>query len=70
VVEASGRTVRHVASGVIRLRGTREARLGVIFRTLGEFCDRFAPAAIVVEKTFVGDNIQSAFRLSARRAGR
>lgn len=67
VVEASGRTVGHVASGVIRLRGTREARLGVIFRTLGECCDRFAPVAIVLEKTFVGDNVQSAFRLGEAR---
>ncbi len=67
VVEECGRTVRYIASGALRLHGTRAERLGVICRTLGEICERFTPAAVVVEKTFVGENVQSAFRLGEAR---
>lgn len=67
LVAQSGRTVRHVASGVLRLRGARAARLGALYRTLGDLCACHRPAVIVLENTFVGDNIQSAFRLGEAR---
>src|SRR5262249_46728597 len=63
VVEAQGHQVEHVASGVIRARGTRAERLAEICDVLGDICVRFVPTALSLEQTFVGDNIQSAFRL-------
>ena len=67
VVEEHGSEVRHVAGGVVRLRGTRAERLAKIYRALSEVCERFGPAVVVVEKTFVGENVQSAFRLGEAR---
>ena len=67
VVEEHGSEVRHVAGGVVRLRGTRAERLAEIYRALSEVCERFEPAVVVVEKTFVGENVQSAFRLGEAR---
>jgi crossover junction endodeoxyribonuclease RuvC len=56
-----------VASGVVRLRGDRAERLARIHRTLCEVCERFRPDVVVVEKSFVGDNVQTAFRLGEAR---
>ena len=67
VVEEHGREVRHVTSGAVRLRGSRPERLASIYRALKEVCERFEPAVVVVEKTFVGENVQSAFRLGEAR---
>jgi crossover junction endodeoxyribonuclease RuvC len=67
VVEENGSDVRHVASGVIRPRGTRAARLAAIHRALCEVCDSFQPTSLSLEQTFVGDNIQTAFRLGEAR---
>lgn len=67
VVEERVRAVCHVASGVIRLRGSRAERLGMLRHAVDQLCTQFAPEAIVVEQSFVGDNIQSAFRLGEAR---
>lgn len=67
VVDGSSREVRRVASGVVRPRGTRAERLAAICRELGEICRRFQPDALSLEQSFVGDNIQTAFRLGEAR---
>lgn len=67
VVEENGDGVRHVASGVIRPCGTRAERLLSIHRSLREICEIFQPAALSLEQTFVGDNVQTAFRLGEAR---
>ncbi len=67
VVEVSGTGVRYVASGVVRPRGERADRLVTIFRAAREVCERYAPAALSIEQMFVGDNIQTAFRLGEAR---
>jgi crossover junction endodeoxyribonuclease RuvC len=67
IVEPIGAGVAHIASGVIRARGTRAERLAEICDVLGDICVRFAPHALSLEQTFVGDNVQSAFRLGEAR---
>lgn len=67
IVEPLGNSIEHVASGVIRARGTRAERLAEICDVLGDICQRFAPTCLSLEQTFVGDNIQSAFRLGEAR---
>jgi crossover junction endodeoxyribonuclease RuvC len=67
IVEGCGSGIEHVASGVVRARGTRAQRLAEICDVLGDVCQRFAPVALSLEQTFVGDNVQSAFRLGEAR---
>ena len=67
VIDGGGQAARHVASGVVRARGSRAERLASIHREIREICERFAPLAVSLEKTFVGDNVQSAFRLGEAR---
>jgi crossover junction endodeoxyribonuclease RuvC len=67
VVEERAHRVRYVESGVVRLRGNRPDRLAAICNALDELCQRFTPDAVVIEQTFVGDNIQTAFRLGEAR---
>jgi crossover junction endodeoxyribonuclease RuvC len=67
IVEEGGAGPRHVASGVVRARGSRAERLALIHQALVDLCERFSPSALSLEKTFVGDNVQSAFRLGEAR---
>jgi crossover junction endodeoxyribonuclease RuvC len=67
IVERCGPALRHVASGVIRSAGARADRLASIHAELCAICAEFAPTALSLEQTFVGDNIQSAFRLGEAR---
>lgn len=67
VVEEIARSLRYVAGGVIRPRGSRPDRLAVIHRSLQQICERFHPQVVVIEQTFVGQNIQTAFRLGEAR---
>jgi crossover junction endodeoxyribonuclease RuvC len=67
LVEATGQRLHYVASGVIRPRGSRPNRLAAICQALVDVCEQFFPEAVVIEQTFVGDNIQSAFRLGEAR---
>jgi crossover junction endodeoxyribonuclease RuvC len=67
VVERFPRQVRRVASGVVRPRGTRAERLAAICRELGAICRQFQPDALSLEQSFVGDNVQTAFRLGEAR---
>jgi crossover junction endodeoxyribonuclease RuvC len=67
IVDGCGQHIEHVASGVIRARGTRAERLAEICDVLGDISARFTPIALSLEQTFVGDNVQSAFRLGEAR---
>jgi len=67
VVDARGGRLLRVASGVLRCEGVRADRLAMICDTMLELCERYGPAALSLEQTFVGDNVQSAFRLGEAR---
>ena len=67
VVDEHDRDLRYVASGVVRVRGERAERLAAIHEALAEVCERLRSAVVVIEQTFVGDNIQTAFRLGEVR---
>lgn len=67
IVEARGADLTRIASGVFRPAGTRAERLAAIHAELCGICARFAPTALSLEQTFVGDNVQSAFRLGEAR---
>jgi crossover junction endodeoxyribonuclease RuvC len=67
VVDQSGQSLRYVAGGVIRARGSLSGRLAVIFDQLGKILSQYQPACVGLEKTFVGENVQSAFRLGEAR---
>jgi crossover junction endodeoxyribonuclease RuvC len=67
IVEPRGHGVCRIASGVVRATGQRAERLAAIYAELCVLCERFAPTALSLEQTFVGDNVQSAFRLGEAR---
>ena len=67
VVDVRGTRLGRVASGVLRCQGARADRLAVICDVIRELCERFRPSALSLEQTFVGDNVQSAFRLGEAR---
>ncbi len=69
VLERCGGRVVHVAHGTIEPRaGTSLAvRLAVIHRALLDRCRDDAPDVLALEKSFVGKNVQSAFRLGEVR---
>src|SRR5260221_1467341 len=67
IVESRGHEICRIASGVVRAAGQRADRLAAIYAELCELCERFAPTAVSLEQTFVGDNVQSAFRLGEAR---
>ena len=67
VVDIRGSRLTRVASGVLRCKGERADRLAHICDTMFELCERFRPSALSLEQTFVGDNVQSAFRLGEAR---
>ncbi|MFN8642062.1 MAG: crossover junction endodeoxyribonuclease RuvC [Candidatus Binatia bacterium] len=67
VVDARGGRLGRIASGVLRWQGARADRLAAICDALLELCERYHPAMLSLEQTFVGDNVQSAFRLGEAR---
>ncbi len=67
VVEDGGRNPRCVDSGVIRARGELPVRLAIIHAGLERVIAEHAPAALSIEKAFVSENVQSAFRLGEAR---
>lgn len=69
VLEKRGATVAHVAHGTIEPRpGTSLAvRLAAIHHALLDRCSDAGPHVIALEKSFVGKNVQSAFRLGEVR---
>jgi crossover junction endodeoxyribonuclease RuvC len=67
IVDEDGQTLRFVAGGVIRCRGALASRLQRIYEETVHLLAQFDPACMSLEKTFVGDNVQSAFRLGEAR---
>ncbi|MBP1686394.1 MAG: crossover junction endodeoxyribonuclease RuvC [Deltaproteobacteria bacterium] len=67
VIEEVDRRLTYVAGGVIRSRGPLPERLARIYDGIQQALSVFAPAWVSLEKTFVGENVQSAFRLGEAR---
>jgi crossover junction endodeoxyribonuclease RuvC len=69
VVERCGGGVVHLAHGTVRTppRAALPAKLALIHRVLSERCTQWAPDVVALEKSFVGRNVQSAFRLGEVR---
>lgn len=67
VIDVRGTRLTRVASGVLRCRGVRADRLATICDAMLELCEQYRPTVLSLEQTFVGDNVQSAFRLGEAR---
>jgi len=67
VVDEDGSQIRFVAGGVFRAAGPLPQRLARIFAAAAEVLETFRPTSVSLEKSFVGDNVQSAFRLGEAR---
>jgi crossover junction endodeoxyribonuclease RuvC len=67
VVDEANHRLRYVSGGVIRARGPLAQRLACIFEHAQRILSEFAPHSVSLEKTFVGENVQSAFRLGEAR---
>ncbi|MEO8604616.1 MAG: crossover junction endodeoxyribonuclease RuvC [bacterium] len=67
VVESGGGRMRRIASGTLRCAGARADRLAAICDAMRALCDEHRPSALSLEQTFVGSNVQSAFRLGEAR---
>jgi crossover junction endodeoxyribonuclease RuvC len=67
VIDQAGQRLIYVAGGVIRSRGALPQRLVRVYEEARRVLSEFAPGCVSLEKTFVGDNVQSAFRLGEAR---
>jgi crossover junction endodeoxyribonuclease RuvC len=67
VVDATERRLAYVAGGVIRARGPLSRRLAYVYEAVQQILSQYAPNSVSLEKTFVGENVQSAFRLGEAR---
>jgi len=67
VVDEVGGRLCFVAGGVVRPRGTLPQRLGHISVELERVLAEFRPNVLSLEKSFVGDNVQTALRLGEAR---
>jgi crossover junction endodeoxyribonuclease RuvC len=69
VVERAGGRVAHLGHGTVRIRRgvPLTEKLAAVHRGLAECCGRWRPAVLALEKSFVGPNVQSAFRLGEVR---
>jgi crossover junction endodeoxyribonuclease RuvC len=69
VIERRGRVVVHLGHGTVstRPRTPLHIKLAAIHRTLSDCCAEWQPHVLVLEKSFVGRNVQSAFRLGEVR---
>jgi crossover junction endodeoxyribonuclease RuvC len=63
IIDESGNSLKYVSGGVLRARGSLASRLHVIFDGIRQVLSEHRPACVGLEKTFVGENVQSAFRL-------
>ena len=70
VVDGSAGSFQHIASGTIKAGKLAPGpdRLKKIHDELLAVIDHYNPAAISLERNFVGENVQSAFRLGEARA--
>ena len=67
VVDEADRRLQYVAGGTIHAGGNIADRLATIFAHTQTILSDFAPQCVSLEKTFVGENVQSAFRLGEAR---
>lgn len=67
VIDQAGQRLTYVAGGVIRSRGPLPQRLARVYEEACRILSEFAPGCVSLEKTFVGENVQSAFRLGEAR---
>ncbi len=67
VIDAVDQRLSYVAGGVVRGRGPLAERLANIYAEARRIFADFAPQCVSLEKTFVGENVQSAFRLGEAR---
>src|SRR5262249_52083615 len=67
VVDEMDRHPTYIAGGVIRARGSLAGRLARVFDETQRILTEFSPDCVSLEKTFVGDNVQSALRLGEAR---
>src|SRR5262245_39411570 len=67
VLDEHGQRLTHVASGVIRSRGALPDRLVRVYDETRGILVAFSPSCVSLEKSFVGENVQSAFRLGEAR---
>lgn len=65
VIEYDGRTVKYLAHGVIKNNSKEDfsKRLLKIGAELSEVFGKFGPTHVVVERIFLGKNVDSAFKL-------
>lgn len=67
VIDQTGQRLTYVAGGVIRPRGSLGQRLAQVYEQAQRILSEFTPSWVSLEKTFVGENVQSAFRLGEAR---
>jgi crossover junction endodeoxyribonuclease RuvC len=67
VVEEHAHRLTHIAGGVIRAHGPLAERLAHVYEQVQLLLVKFEPTCVSLEKTFVGENVQSAFRLGEAR---
>lgn len=67
VVDVVEQRLTWVAGGVIRPRGPLPQRLARIHEQLQHILVEYCPTCVSLEKSFVGENVQSAFRLGEAR---
>lgn len=67
VIDEIDRRLVYVAGGVIRAHGPLPQRLARVYEETKRILSEFTPAWVSLEKTFVGENVQSAFRLGEAR---
>jgi crossover junction endodeoxyribonuclease RuvC len=69
VVESAGPLLRHLASGTISLGVgvSLPARLARLHAECLRLIETWAPSVVVLERAFVGRNVQSAFRIGEVR---
>ena len=70
VIDAQGQTRKYIASGVIlpKTNLPMPERLKIIFRSVGDLCDKFSPDACSIEIIFVNKNPQTSLILGQARA--
>ena len=69
LVERRDGRVVHLAHGAVTIhaRTTLAAKLAAIHAALADLCGRWRPDVLALEQSFVGRNVQSAFRLGEVR---
>jgi len=67
VIDAAGERLTYACGGVIRAAGPLPQRLAKVYQQTERILATYAPHWVSLEKTFVGENVQSAFRLGEAR---